>query len=112
MLLLSRNDHAKPLKQLFLLCKLTITCADRKCYIYFSGERILEDFGHVSLKNSASFDTKIFSLPIFSRYDLNLSYIYHTIVGDKVRTSLLMSIDVSKRGSAIGTTELLLAPLS
>ena len=31
------------------------------------------------MKNSASFDTKIVSLPIFSGYDLNLSYIYHTI---------------------------------
>ena len=35
------------------------------------------------MKNSASFDTKIVSLPIFSGYDLNLSYIYHTtITGD------------------------------
>ena len=31
------------------------------------------------MKNSASFDTKIVSLPIFSGYDLNLSYIYHTM---------------------------------
>ena len=31
------------------------------------------------MKNSASFDTKIVSLPIFSGYDQNLSYIYCTI---------------------------------
>ncbi len=32
------------------------------------------------MKNSASFDTKIVSLPIFSGYDPYLNYIYCTII--------------------------------
>jgi len=47
------------------------------------------------VKNSASFDTKIVSLPIFSGYDPYLSYIYYTIYWaiDEARTGLFSGED-------------------
>ena len=55
------------------------TVAIKSAITFFPVEGFQRILDMLFYEKSASFDTKIVSLPFFSGYNPNLSYIYHTI---------------------------------